>query len=110
MFRAALNAELASIREVARVRMLALVEKAVDALEDVLENGEIDGARTAAVRLILERVGITNSGTGGLGDAMTVGPVDRRRLVVVDNLDSISAENRRRLSAANVVLLDANKT
>jgi hypothetical protein len=108
-FRAALNAELAAIRQAALVRTLALAEKAVDALQDVLENGETDGARIAAAKLVLDRVGVTRLETARPEDATPTSPDEGKTVVLVDNLESISEENRRRLSAAHVVLLDARQ-
>jgi hypothetical protein len=110
LFRAALNVELGAIRQAALVRLLALGEKAVNALEDVLENGETDGARIAAAKLVLERVGIARTENARPADATPTTPEEAKTVVLIDDLDSISPENQRRLSAANVELLDRQKT
>jgi hypothetical protein len=104
-FRAALNAELAAIRQAALVRMLALGEKAVDALEDVLGNSQSDAARIAAAKLVLERVGLTRSENARPEDATPTSPDGGKMFVLVDDLDNISEENRHRFSAANIELL-----
>jgi Helix-turn-helix of insertion element transposase len=86
-FRAALNAELASIRQAALVRLLALGEKAVDALEDVLENGETDGARIAAAKLVLERVGVASMEHARPEDATPTSPNDGKTIVLIEDLE-----------------------
>jgi hypothetical protein len=55
-FVAALKAEIEAIREAMQARVLALADKALNALERTLESGDSDSARVAAARLVLDRL------------------------------------------------------
>jgi hypothetical protein len=101
VFRAALSAELATIREAARGRMAALADDAIDALRDIVANGETDAVRIAAVKLIFERISMDSSAAAeNMAD-------NGRKLVPVDRLDTIPQDLYLALRAANVMLVDA---
>jgi hypothetical protein len=60
-FAAALSAELEDLREAIQTRVLALADKALNALEQTLDSGDSDSARVAAARLVLDRLLPTHS-------------------------------------------------
>lgn len=99
-FSAALNAEMASIREAAQARLLSLANKAFDALERTLAETDNDNARIAAVKLVLERLDVTMPAAAEESEDSSESP---GKVYVLEGGPKAAAEElQRRLAAKKV--------